>query len=222
VPFNLPLVDACASLMQGLTAHYLTHSTFPIQKGDTVLVHAAAGGTGGLVVEMAKLRGATVFATVSSDDKAALAKKLGADHVINYTQTNFQKEVMKLTNGKGVKCVYDGVGKATWENSMLSLAPLGMLVLFGNASGKVPDIDPLLLSKNGSLFLTRPTLKDYTASREVLLSRARELFAWMTENKVHIRIAHKLPLKDAAEGHKLITGRDTAGKIVLIVDSDLK
>jgi len=171
---------------------------------------------------MAKLRGAEVYATVSSEDKAALAKKLGADHVINYTQTNFQKEIMKLTNGKGVKCVYDGVGKATWENSLLSLSPLGMLVLFGNASGKVPDIDPLLLSKHGSLFLTRPKLNDYVSARETLLSRSRDLFNWMTDSKVHVRIAHKLPLKEAAEAQRLITSRDTAGKIVLVIDPDLK
>jgi len=149
-------------------------------------------------------------------------KKLGADHVINYTTTDFQNEIMKLTNGKGVKCVYDGVGKATWEKSLQSLAPLGMLVLFGNASGKVPDIDPLLLTKQGSVFLTRPSLKDYTASREALLSRSRDLFGWMADNKVHVRIAHKLPLKDAAEGQRLITSRDTAGKVVLVVDPDMK
>lgn len=214
VPDKVSLQDACASLLQGLTAHYLTTSTYPLKKGDVCLIHAGAGGTGRLMIQMAKILGATVITTCSSS-KMDVAKSAGADYVIDYTKDDFQKEVKKITEGKGVHVVYDGVGKSTWEQSLFSLRRRGLLVLFGNASGPVPPLNPLLLSKNGSLFVTRPTLADHVADPAEKKQRCDELFGWIKDGKVKITVAKTLPLAEAAEAHKLLTGRTVAGKIVL-------
>jgi NADPH2:quinone reductase len=221
IPEKLSYKDAAASFLQGLTAHYLAVSTYPIKAKDTVLVHAGAGGTGGLLIQMAKLRGARVITTVSTEEKAKEAKSLGADEVILYSKQNFLEEVKKLTNQKGLNCVYDGVGKATWENSMKCLRSLGTLVLFGNASGPVPPIDPLVLMKNGSLFLTRPTLNNYIETPEDLKWRAGELFDWMGDNKVRVRIAKEFDLTEASAAHEFLELRKADGKVVLRVNEKL-
>ena len=220
LPPGISTAMAAAAYLQGLTAHYLTTTTFPTKKGDVVLVHAAAGGTGALVVQMAKLRGATVIGTVGSEAKAEVARKAGCDHVINYASDDFLVEVRKLTNGAGVHCAYDGVGAATWERSLKSLRKLGLLVLFGNASGPVPPINPLDLLKHGSLFLTRPTLADYIADRAALESRTKDLFGWLAEGKVTLTIAKTLPLSEAREAHELLESRGMSGKLVLEITKD--
>jgi NADPH2:quinone reductase len=208
--------SAAAMMLQGMTAHYLAASTFPLQPGHTVLLHAAAGGVGLLLTQIAKLRGARVFGTVSTEEKARLAREAGADEVILYSSQDFQQEVMRLTGNQGVDAAYDSVGRATWEKTMHSLRPRGMLVLFGNASGPVPPIDPLLLSQRGSLFLTRPRLGDYTATREELLSRAGALFQWLGEGKLRLRIGHVFPLAQAARAQEELAGRRTTGKVLLV------
>ena len=219
LPEGVDTKTAAAVYLQGLTAHYLTTTTYPIKKGDVVLVHAAAGGTGSLVVQMAKLRGATVIGTAGSEEKVKIAQAAGADHVINYNTTDFLAEVKRLTNNVGVAVVYDGVGLATYEKSLKSLRRLGYLVCFGNASGPVPPIAPLDLTKYGSAFLTRPTLADYIATRQDLVSRASELFGWIASGTVSIRVAQVLPLEQARQAHELLEGRGVAGKIVLEVSS---
>lgn len=211
VPEGVSQEDTCAALMQGLTAHYLTTSTHALKKGDVCLIHAGAGGTGRLMIQMAKILGATVITTCSGK-KVEIAKSAGADHVIDYGKEDFQKRVMEITDGKGCHVVYDGVGADTWEKSLFSLRRRGLLVLFGNASGKVPPLDPLMLSKNGSLFVTRPTLADYVADPAEKKQRCTELFGWIKEGKVSITIAKKLPLSDAAAAHSLLTGKDIDGK----------
>jgi len=221
IPQGLSYKDAAASLLQGLTAHYLAVSTYPIKANDNVLVHAGAGGTGGLLIQVAKLRGGRVITTVSTEEKAKEAKSLGADDVILYTKQNFQEEVMKLTNKKGVQCVYDGVGKQTWEGSMKCLKSLGMLVLFGNASGPVPPIDPLVLMKNGSLFLTRPTLNNYIETPDALKWRAGELFDWISSRQVRVRIAKEFPLNEASAAHQFLESRKADGKVLLSVNPNL-
>jgi len=220
LPQEVDLKDAAAVLLQGLTAHYLVTSTYPVQKGDLVLVHAGAGGTGGLLIQMAKLRGATVITTVSNAEKEAIAKEAGADHVINYTTSDFHEAVTKITEGKGCNVVYDGVGKATWEQSLKSLKKRGYLVLFGNASGPVPPINPLLLTQNGSIFVTRPTLFDYVIGDEYV-TRCTELFRWINEKKLTIRIAKEFDLDQAADAHRFLEGRRALGKVLLIVNSKL-
>jgi len=221
IPDKLSFKDAAAVLLQGLTAHYLAVSTYPIKEKDTVLIHAGAGGTGGLLIQMAKMRGARVVTTVSTEEKAKEVKALGADDIILYTKQDFLEEVKKLTNGKGVNCVYDGVGKVTWEGSMKSLRSRGMLVLFGNASGPVPPIDPLLLSKHGSLFVTRPTLFNYIEGPEDMKSRCDELFDWINKGKVRVRVAKEFPLKEATAAHQFLESRKADGKILLSVNPDL-
>jgi len=221
IPQQLTYKDAAAASLQGLTAHYLACTTYPIKSGDTVLVHAGAGGTGGLLIQMAKLRGARVLTTVSTDDKAKEARRLGADEVILYTKQDFLTEVKRLTDNKGLHCVYDGVGKATWEGSLKCLRSLGMLVLFGNASGPVPPIDPLVLMRQGSLFLTRPTLNNYIETPEALKSRCDELFDWIIKQKVSVRIAKEFPLKEAAAAQQFLESRKADGKIILAVNPDL-
>ncbi len=214
-----PAVDsrsAAAALLQGMTAHYLATSTFPLAPGHTALVHAAAGGVGLLLVQMAKMRGARVFGTVSTEEKARLAREAGADETILYTTQDFQAEVMRLTGGRGVDVAYDSVARTTWEKSLHSLRPRGMLVLYGNASGAAPAIDPLLLTQRGSLFLTRPKLADYTATREELLRRAGEVFGWVAAGKLRLRIEHVFPLEQAAQAQEALAGRQTTGKVVLI------
>ena len=215
LPDGLDGRDAAAAMLQGLTAQYLTRSTFRLEHGHTVLIHAAAGGVGLLLVQLATRFGARVFGTVSTDEKARAATGAGAEAVILYNQTDFAAEVKKLTEGRGVNVVYDSVGKSTYEKSIASLAPRGMLVLFGNASGPVPPIDPLALAGAGSIFLTRPTLFDHIADREELLGRAKELFSWLQSGKLRLAIDRSLPLAEAAQAHRLLEGRQTSGKLLL-------
>jgi NADPH2:quinone reductase len=216
VPAGLDLTNAAAVLLQGMTAHFLTHSTDPLKPGDTALIHAAAGGAGLLLVQAAKLRGATVIGTTSTAEKAQLARQAGADHVILYTQSDFEAETKRLTDGRGVDVVYDSVGQTTFEKSLNVLRMRGMLVLFGQASGKVPPFDPGLLAAKGSLFLTRPMLFHYIAERHDLLWRAGDVFNWLAAGQLKVRIDRQLPLADAAEAHRLLQSRQTAGKVLLI------
>jgi NADPH2:quinone reductase len=216
VPEGLDSHQAAAAMLQGLTSHYLVHSTFPIQPGHTALIHAAAGGVGLLLVQIAKKAGAKVFGTVSTEEKAKAAKAAGADEIILYTQSDFEAEVGKFTDGKGVNVVYDSVGQATYEKSLKCLMPRGMLVLYGNASGPVPPIDPLLLSNQGSVFLTRPRLFDYAQNSKEVTERSNELLSWITSGEVRLTIDRELPLKEAAEAHRLLEARKTSGKLLLI------
>jgi NADPH2:quinone reductase len=206
---------AAAIMLQGMTAQYLAISTCPVKSGDSALVHAAAGGVGGLLVQIAKLRGARVFGTVSTEEKAKVARDYGADEVIFYTKDDFESEVLRLTDGKGVNVVYDSVGKTTFDKSLNCVGLRGMLVLFGQSSGPVPPFDPSRLAKNG-VFLTRPSLAHYMATRDELLWRAQDLFDWMAAGKLKVRIDRELPLRDAAESHRLLEGRGTIGKLLLI------
>jgi NADPH2:quinone reductase len=215
LPAGMDSRSAAATMLQGMTAHYLATSTYPLKKGDAALVHAAAGGVGLLLVQIAKMRGARVFGTVSTREKAALAKEAGADEVILYTEMDFEAEVMRLTSGKGVNVVYDSVAKTTFDKSLNCLGLRGVLALFGQSSGPVPPVDPARLAKN-ALFLTRPGLGQYTATRAELLQRAGDLFDWIASGKLKLRISQTLPLKDAAEAHRLLEGRKTTGKVLLI------
>jgi NADPH2:quinone reductase len=198
-----------------MTAHYLACTTYPVKSGDVALVHAAAGGVGLLLVQIAKMRGARVFGTVSTREKAALARQAGADEVILYTEQDFEAEVMRLTDGKGVNVVYDSVAKTTFDKSLNCLGLRGLLALFGQSSGPVPPVDPARLAKN-ALFLTRPGLGQYTVTREELLQRAEDVFGWVKSGRLKVRIDRTLPLKDAAEAHRLLEGRKTTGKVLLI------
>lgn len=216
VPDDVDLELAAAVMLQGLTAHSLAHSVYPLKEGDVALVHAAAGGVGLLLVQLAKRRGARVIGTTSTEEKAALAREAGADHVILYTKEDFVQAVRRLTHGRGVDVVYDSVGKTTFDGSLASLCPRGMLVSFGQSSGPIPPFDVLRLSR-GSLFLTRPVMMDYTATRDELLWRARELFDWIRRRELSVRVDRVLPLEDAAAAHRLLEGRKTAGKLVLKV-----
>lgn len=215
LPAALDSRTAAAAILQGMTAHYLTHSTYPLKPGDTALIHAAAGGMGLLLVQMAKRRGARVIGTVSTEEKAALARDVGADEVIVYTQSDFEAEVKRLTHGQGVSVVYDSVGRTTFEKSLNCLKPRGYLVSFGQSSGPVPPLDPLLLSAKGSLFLTRPTLHHYAATREELHQRAADVFHWIATGQLQVRIDAIFPLAEAAEAHRRLEGRKTAGKLLL-------
>lgn len=216
LPEGIDFATAAAAMLQGMTAHYLTHSTFPLKEGDTALIHAAAGGVGLLLVQMAKMRGARVFATTSTTAKAALARQAGADEVILYTEQDFQAEVRRLTHGRGVDVVYDSVGAATWEMSLDSLRPRGMMVSFGNASGAVPPFQPLVLSQKGSLFLTRPSLAHYCQTREELLWRAGDVLNWIAAGKLKVRIDRTYPLREAAQAHRDLASRATSGKLLLL------
>jgi NADPH2:quinone reductase len=207
---------AAAALLQGMTAHYLTHSTFPLQAGHTALIHAAAGGTGQLLVQMAKRRGARVIATAGSPEKIKIAESLGADYVIDYTAQDFEAEVKRITEGAGVDVVYDSVGASTWEGSLNCLKRRGMMVLFGQSSGAIPPFDPQILNAKGSLYLTRPSLGAYTATRAELLERANAVFSWIADGSLHVSVGHEFPLAQAAEAHIALTGRKTTGKILLI------
>ncbi|MFN2460327.1 MAG: quinone oxidoreductase [Candidatus Velthaea sp.] len=207
----------CASMLQGLTAHYLTHATYPVTAGDTVLVHAAAGGVGRLVVQMAKARGATVIATAGGAEKGDLARSAGADYVIDYTTADFAPEVKRITGNAGVAAVYDSVGADTFERSMSVLRPRGYLVLYGGSSGPVPPVDPQRLAAAGSVFLTRPTLVDYKRTREELLCRARDIFAAIESKRLDVRIGRTYPLADAAQAHRDLEARKTTGKVLLAV-----
>jgi len=216
VPRTLDSRSAAAAMLQGMTAHYLTYGTYPLKRGDTALVHAAAGGVGLLLIQVAKRLAATVFGTVSTEEKARLAKEAGADEVILYTRADFAAEVKKLTNGAGVHVVYDSVGQSTFAKSLDCLRPRGFLVLFGQSSGPVPPFDLGILAAKGSLFVTRPTLLHYMADRQELLMRANELFSWLDSGALKLRIDKTFPLSEAAEAHRQLEGRKTTGKVLLI------
>jgi len=216
VPAGIPDEVAAAAMLQGATAHYLTTSTYPVQPNDAVLVHAAAGGVGLLLTQMTKMRGGRVIGTVSSDEKAALARRAGADEVIRYDQTDFAAECRRLTGGEGVAVVYDGVGRTTFDGSLASLRRRGMLVLFGASSGPVPPFDPQRLNAGGSLFLTRPSLVHHTVTREELLWRTQEVLGWITDGRLTIRIGARYPLGEARRAHEDLEGRRTTGKLLLL------
>ncbi len=217
IPEHISFEEAAAAMLQGMTAHYLARSTYAIRKGDDVLIHAGAGGVGLLLTQMAKMLGARVLTTVSSEAKAKISQSAGADEVIEYTRTDFTAAVKKLTGGKGVHVVYDGVGKDTFEGSLASLRPRGMMALFGGASGAVPAFDVMRLSQMGSLFVTRPTLKDYIADRAELEWRAGEVLGWIAEKKLKLRVEHSYPLAEARRAHEELQGRLTTGKLILTV-----
>jgi len=215
VPGGLSLEQAAATMLQGMTAHYLACTTYPLKPGDICLVHAAAGGVGLLLTQVAKLRGARVIGTVSTDVKARLAREAGADHVILYTTEDFEAEVKRLTDGRGVQVVYDSVGRTTFEKSLNCLARRGLMVLFGQSSGPVPPFDPQVLNQKGSLFFTRPSLVHYIAARDEMLARATELFGWIAGGKLNLRIHARYPLARAADAHRDLEGRKTTGKLLL-------
>jgi NADPH2:quinone reductase len=223
VPEGVTLAQATAAMLQGLTTQFLVRSTYAVKAGDSVLVHAAAGGVGGLIVQAAKALGATVIATVSSEAKAEVARAHGADHVINYSlfdKATVDEHVRAVNGGHGVHVVYDGVGKDTWMGSLKSLRKRGTLVLFGNASGPVPSFDPLLLSKHGSLFVTRPTLFDHLLDREELEGRVKDLFSWIADGKLKVSVYDTLPLEKVAEAHTLIESRAATGKVLILIDEE--
>ena len=215
VPEGVEVQTAAALLLQGMTAHYLTQTTFPLRTGHVALVHAAAGGVGLLLIQIAKLSGAQVIGTVSTEAKETLAKEAGADHVLNYQTSDFVAGVKRLTDGRGVDVVYDGVGKATFDGSLGVLAPRGYLVLYGQSSGPVPSFDLARLAK-GSYFLTRPSLQHYTATRAELLLRSSELFGLVSAGNLRVRIGHTFALADAGQAHRALTSRETTGKVLLI------
>jgi NADPH2:quinone reductase len=216
LPETVDFQSAAAAMLQGMTAQYLTHSTFPLAAGQTCVVHAAAGGAGRLIAQMAKARGARVLGTVSSPEKAAIAVAAGVDHPINYSETSFDTEVRRLTDGDGVDVVYDSVGKTTFEKSMACLRPRGMLVLFGQSSGPVAPFDPQILNARGSLFLTRPSLAHYLLTREELLWRAGDVLTAVERGALNLRIDRTYPLGDAADAHRDLESRRSTGKLLLI------
>ncbi len=216
IPDGVTAQQAAATMLQGMTAHYLVTSTYALKAGDTALIHAAAGGVGLLLIQLAKRIGARAIGTVSTEAKAQLARETGADDVILYTEQDFESETRRLTGGKGVQVVYDSVGQTTFLKSLNSLAPRGMLALFGQSSGPVASFDPALLAQKGSLFLTRPSLAAYAATREELLWRAGELFDWINAGELKLRIEKTFPLADAAEAHHQLEGRKTTGKVLLL------
>jgi NADPH2:quinone reductase len=221
IPDSIDFPTAAAAMLQGMTAHYLTHSTFLLKSGDTCLVHAAAGGAGGLIVQMAKMLGARVFGTVSTEAKAQVARDSGVDEAILYTQQDFEAEVKRLTqgtpSGPGVHVVYDSVGKTTFYKSLNCLRPRGLLVLFGQSSGPVAPFDPNILNGKGSLYLTRPSLAHYLLTREELLWRAGEMLNWIAAGDLKVRVDRTYPLAEAAAAHRALEGRQTAGKLLLTV-----
>jgi NADPH2:quinone reductase len=208
--------QAAAVFLQGLTAHYLAVSTFPLARGHRALVHAAAGGVGLLLCQIAKRRGAFVIGTASTPEKHELARKAGADEVIDYTTRDFAAETKRITGGQGVHVVYDSVGQTTFDKSLDCLVPRGLMALFGQSSGPVPPLDPQVLNRKGSLFLTRPTLNHYVATRGELLDRANELLEWVATNELNVRIGAEYPLVKAADAHRALAGRETTGKVILI------
>jgi NADPH:quinone reductase len=219
VPAGVSDELAAAALLQGITAQYLSTSTHAVQPRENVIVHAAAGGVGLLLTQMVAMRGGRVIATTSTEEKAQLAREAGAAEVIPYEQ--FAARAMKeLTGGLGVDVVYDGVGAATFDESLASLRPRGVMVLYGSASGRVPAVDPMRLENGGSLYLTRPSIRHYTATRQELLERAREIFDLITEDKLRVRIGGRYPLEEARRAHEALEGRRTTGKLVLIPAQD--
>lgn len=217
LPDAVGFEDAAAVMLQGMTAHYLTHDTFPLKPGDTALVHAAAGGAGYALTQVAVLRGARVIATVGSEAKADVAREAGAAEVIVYTRQDFEAEVKRLTAGRGVDVVYDSVGAATFDKSLNCLRARGYMVLFGNSSGPVPPFDPLLLASKGSLFLTRPGLNKYSATRGEILSRCADMFQWLTDGRLKLRIDSVRPLEETAQAHRDLEARRTVGKVLIRV-----
>lgn len=215
IPDGVSFNEGAAAMLQGCTAHYLSQSTYPIKQGDSCLIHAAAGGVGLILIQMAKNAGAYVIGTVSTEEKAELARAAGADEVILYSQQDFETEVKRITEGQGVNVVYDSVGKSTFEKSIDCLQRFGYMVLYGNASGPVTEFNPATLGPKGSLFLTRPTLFDYTADRESLEWRSGDVFKWIDEDKLKLRLEHFYPLSEAREAHQALEGRQTTGKIIL-------
>jgi len=216
IPQGVSYQQAAGAMLQGMTAHYLSHDTYPLKKGETALVHAAAGGVGLLLVQMAKNIGARVIGTVSTEEKAKLARDAGADDIILYTQSDFEIETRKLTDGHGVDVVYDSVGKTTFEKGLNVLRPCGYMVLFGGSSGAVPPFDLIQLSQKGSLYVTRPTLAHYIATREDLERRSGDVFGMIAAGKLKLRIDHTYPLKDAAQAHRDLESRKTTGKLLLL------
>jgi NADPH2:quinone reductase len=216
LPDGVGAQQGAAAMLQGMTAHYLVTSTHPLKPGDTCLVHAAAGGVGLLLCQLAKLRGARVIGTVSTPEKAALARGAGADEVILYTEQDFEVEVKRLTAGTGVQVVYDSVGKTTFSKGLSCLARRGMMVLYGQSSGPVEPFDPQLLNTHGSLFLTRPSLGHHIATRSELLERAGEVLGWIRTGKLKVRIGAQFPLRDAGEAHRQLEARRTTGKVLLV------
>jgi len=216
LPDKLSFRDGAASMLQGMTAHYLTRSTYPLKSGDTCLVHAAAGGMGLLLTQMGKMFGATVIGTVSTDEKAALAKQAGADHVILYSKQDFVAEVKRITGNRGVDVIYDGVGATTFEKGLTCIRPRGVMALYGAASGPVSPLDLQLLNANGSLFVTRPSLNHHIASREELVQRSGDVLGWIRDGKLKLRVETTFPLDKAGEAHRALEGRKTTGKVLLI------
>lgn len=216
VPDGISAEDAAAVMLQGLTAHYLTHATYPVQPGDTVLVHAAAGGVGLLLIQVVKLLGGRVIGTVSTAEKEDLARRAGADEVIRYTEVDFAERTRELTDGVGVAAVYDGVGRTTFDGSMASLRPRGVLALYGQASGAVPQLDLQRLNDHGSLFVTRPSLVHHVATRQELRERADAMLGWVADGRLTIRVGHRYPLADAATAHTELEARRTTGKLLLL------
>jgi NADPH:quinone reductase len=216
IPGSVDTRVAAAAMLQGMTAHYLTHSVFALKRGDTALVHAAAGGAGLLVAQMAKMLGARVIGTVSTDAKAALAKQAGADEIIFYTRQDFETEVKRLTGDRGVDVVYDSVGQTTFLKGLNCLRPRGMMALFGQSSGPVTPLDPGLLAAKGSLILTRPTLGNFAATRDELAWRAGDVLGWIEAGKLNIRIEKAYQLAEAPQAHRDLEGRKTSGKLLLL------
>ncbi|HLG17259.1 MAG TPA: quinone oxidoreductase [Blastocatellia bacterium] len=216
LPDAISMEQAAAAMLQGMTAHYLLHSTYAVKKTDTILVHAAAGGVGLLVIQFARRIGARVIGTVSTEEKAKLAREAGADEVILYTKQDFEAEVKRLTEGGGVQVVYDSVGKTTFMKSLGCLAPRGLLALFGQSSGPVPPFELGLLAQKGSLFITRPTLAHYAATREELLWRAGDALGWVATGELTLRVEESFPLLNASEAHRQLEGRRTTGKVLLM------
>ncbi len=216
IPQDLDFSQAAAAMLQGMTAHYLTHSTYPLQKGDTCLIHAAAGGVGALAVQMAKRRGARVLGTAGSEAKARVAREAGADEVINYSTQDFEQEVKRLTDGRGVDVVYDSVGAATFMKGLNIIRKRGFMVSFGQSSGPVAAIEPALLNAKGGLYLTRPSLAHYCLDRKELLWRAGDVLGWIAAGELKLRIERSYPLSEAAQAHRDLEGRKTAGKLLLL------
>ncbi len=215
LPDAVSYAEGAAAMLQGCTAHYLSQSTYKIKNGDSCLIHAAAGGVGLLLIQMAKMAGAFVIGTVSTEEKAELARAAGADEVILYSEMDFETEVKRITDGKGVNVVYDSVGKTTFDKSIDCLQRFGYMVLYGNASGPVTEFNPATLGPKGSLFLTRPTLFDYVADRQSLEWRSGDVFKWIAEGNLKLRVEHFFPLSEAQEAHRALEGRKTTGKVIL-------
>ena len=216
LPKGVTTKQGGAMMLQGMTAHYLACSTYPLKSGDTCLVHAAAGGVGLILCQIAKMRGARVIGTVSTQEKAKLAREAGADETIVYTSQDFEAEVKRITGGKGCQVVYDSVAKTTFDKGFNCLAPRGMMVLYGASSGPIGPFDPQILNAKGSVFLTRPSLFHYIATREELVQRSTDLANWIAAGKLRLRMEFEFPLKDAAEAHRALEGRKTTGKVLLI------